>query len=162
MVPLLVVGRYHQSIMPNASRINSKQHHIRRYRYVLWDVAQRWMTHYGPGNNKIHGHIIWLAIIMTAVGTQALSPWSLDKIEMWFLERKFLFWLKFQWIEGSIDHKSSLVQAMAWCLFGTKPLPEPMMSLVTDAYLGLRITSLKKAAAEIKPRAHELDQHCFP
>ena len=27
---------------------------------------------------------------------------------------------------GWIDQKSSLVQVMAWCLFGTKPLPEPM------------------------------------
>ena len=30
--------------------------------------------------------------------------------------------------EGPIDNKSWLVQVMAWCQTGTKPLPEPMMT----------------------------------
>ena len=35
------------------------------------------------------------------------------------------------------DNKSALVQVMAWCLNGTKPLPEPMTTQFTDASRGL-------------------------
>ena len=34
-----------------------------------------------------------------------------------------------------IYNTSALVQVMAWCLFGTKPLPEPMLIQFTDAYI---------------------------
>ena len=34
-----------------------------------------------------------------------------------------------------IDKKSSLVQVMAWRRTGEKPLPEPMMTQFTDAYI---------------------------
>ena len=34
-----------------------------------------------------------------------------------------------------IDNKPALVQAMAWRRIGDKPLPEPMMAQVTDAYM---------------------------
>ena len=37
--------------------------------------------------------------------------------------------------KSSIDDRSSLVQVMAWCLSGDKPLPEPMLTQVTDAYI---------------------------
>ena len=30
--------------------------------------------------------------------------------------------------KGPIDNKSTLVQALAWCRTGDKPLPEPMMT----------------------------------
>ena len=33
-----------------------------------------------------------------------------------------------------ISNMSSLVQVMAWCLFGNKPLPEPMMTKVNYSY----------------------------
>ena len=33
------------------------------------------------------------------------------------------------------DNKPALVQVMAWCRIGDKPLPEPMMDQFTDAYL---------------------------
>ena len=36
-------------------------------------------------------------------------------------------------VEG--DNKSALVQAVAWRRTGDKPLPEPMMSQFTDAYM---------------------------
>ena len=32
---------------------------------------------------------------------------------------------------GPIDHRSALVQVMAWRQTGTKPLPEPMMTQFT-------------------------------
>ena len=48
----------------------------------------------------------------------------------------------FQWIfmnatlgEGPIDNKSWLIQEMAWRRMGNKPLPEPIMTRFTDAYL---------------------------
>ena len=34
-----------------------------------------------------------------------------------------------------MDSKSLLVQVMAWCRQGNKPLPEPMMTQFTDAYM---------------------------
>ena len=37
--------------------------------------------------------------------------------------------------KGPIDMWSALVQVMAWCRSGDKPLLEPMMTDTTDAYL---------------------------
>ena len=34
-----------------------------------------------------------------------------------------------------IDNKLALVQVMAWCQIGGKPLPEPVMAQFTDAYM---------------------------
>ena len=34
-----------------------------------------------------------------------------------------------------IDKKPALVQVMAWCRTGHKPLPEPMLTKFTDAYM---------------------------
>ena len=34
-----------------------------------------------------------------------------------------------------IDNKPVLIQVMAWRLFGAKPLPEPMMTMFTDAFM---------------------------
>ena len=34
-----------------------------------------------------------------------------------------------------IDYKPALVQVMTWCRTGDKPLPEPMMTQFTDAYM---------------------------
>ena len=36
---------------------------------------------------------------------------------------------------GPIDNIRAVVQIMAWRLFGAKPLPEPMMFWITDAYM---------------------------
>ena len=35
--------------------------------------------------------------------------------------------------EDPIDNKSAVVQVMAWCWTGGKPLPEPMLTQFTDA-----------------------------
>ena len=42
--------------------------------------------------------------------------------------------LKF-FLKGPIGNKSELVQVMAWCQTGDKPLPEPMLTQFTDAYM---------------------------
>ena len=36
---------------------------------------------------------------------------------------------------GPTDNKSALVQVMAWCQTGNKPLPEPMLTQFIDAYM---------------------------
>ena len=36
---------------------------------------------------------------------------------------------------SEIDNKSALVQVMAWCQTGNKPLPEPMMTQYTDTFM---------------------------
>ena len=38
--------------------------------------------------------------------------------------------------KGPIDNESALVQVMAWRRTGDKPLPEPMLTQFTDAYMG--------------------------
>ena len=45
------------------------------------------------------------------------------------------FRLKFHWNLFPIDIKSALVRVMAWHLPGHKPLPEPMLTKFTDAYM---------------------------
>ena len=42
--------------------------------------------------------------------------------------------LKFE-PKDPIDNKSALVQVMAWCRIGDKPLPEAMMTQFTDTYM---------------------------
>ena len=37
--------------------------------------------------------------------------------------------------KGPIDNKSALVQVMAWQRKGDKPLPEPLLTHFTDAYV---------------------------
>ena len=37
--------------------------------------------------------------------------------------------------KSPIDNKSALVQVMAWCRTGDKPLPEPMMTRIIDALM---------------------------
>ena len=36
--------------------------------------------------------------------------------------------------KGPIDDKSALVQVMAWCWAGDRPLTEPMLTQLNDAY----------------------------
>ena len=42
--------------------------------------------------------------------------------------------LKFA-LKNPNDSKSSLVHVMAWHAIGNNPLPEPLMTLFTDAYM---------------------------
>ena len=37
--------------------------------------------------------------------------------------------------KGPFDNKLALVQVMACCLFGTKPLPETMLTQFTKVYM---------------------------
>ena len=42
-----------------------------------------------------------------------------------------------------VDNKSVMIQTMTRCLFGTKPLSEPMMAEFTGAYASLGVDHLK-------------------
>ena len=59
-----------------------------------------------------------------------------DEISQCIFLNKNIF--KLLWISPKIflkcpiDNKPTLVQAMAWCQTGAKPLPEPMMNNSTD------------------------------
>ena len=58
---------------------------------------------------------------------------------------KHIFVNEYVWISINISvnfvskypiySKPTLVQLMAWCRTGNKPLPEPMMTQFTDAYM---------------------------
>ena len=37
--------------------------------------------------------------------------------------------------KGPIDNKSALVQVMAWCQTGNKPLPGPLLAQFTSTYV---------------------------
>ena len=53
---------------------------------------------------------------------------------MKMVEFRFQISLKFV-SKSPIDHKSALVQEMTWRRTGNKPLPEPIMTQFTDAYM---------------------------
>ena len=42
--------------------------------------------------------------------------------------------------KSSIDNKPALVQVMAWCRTGDKPLSEPTMTQFTDAYIFIQFS----------------------
>ena len=49
---------------------------------------------------------------------------------------KIPIWISLKFVPRSpIDNKPALVQVMAWCRTGDKPLSEPMMAQFTDAYM---------------------------
>ena len=62
-----------------------------------------------------------------------------DSILKWiFLNEKFCISIQFSLKfvpKGPIDNKPALVQAMAWCQTGHEPLPEPMSTQFTNAYM---------------------------
>ena len=58
------------------------------------------------------------------------------------IQRHFLEWkwykmrISLKFVHRSVvDNKPALVQVMAWCWIGDKPLSEPMLTHFTDAYL---------------------------
>ena len=57
-----------------------------------------------------------------------------------------------------MDNNPSLVQIMAWCLTGDKPLSEPMMAYFTEAYASLGLNELKRSDKYIL--THFLPRRC--
>ena len=52
---------------------------------------------------------------------------------LWMKMIEFKF--KFHWNVSPIDNKATLVQVMAWCRTGDKPLPEAMLIQFIDTYM---------------------------
>ena len=68
----------------------------------------------------------------------AISQTTFSKAFSWMEMLEFQFSLLwFCSYKGAIADKSALIRVMACRLFGAKPLPEPMLSQVTDAYAAL-------------------------
>ena len=49
--------------------------------------------------------------------------------KLWYFDPKFI-----EVPEGPFDFKPVLVQVMAWCRTGNKPLPEPILAKIHEAY----------------------------
>ena len=65
-------------------------------------------------------------------------PFRRRHFPMNFLEWKFRISIQISLKfvpKGPTDNKSALVQVMAWSRTGDKPLPEPMRTRFTDAYM---------------------------
>ena len=81
--------------------------------------------------------------------SRLISPWTKwlpfhrQHLQMYFHKWKwlksFVFWFKFHWSlfprVQLTTNKSALVQVMAQHPFGAEPLPEPMLTQLTDAYI---------------------------
>ena len=58
--------------------------------------------------------------------------------QLHFMDEKFCIftWISLKFVaKGPIGNKPALVQVMAWRRQGDKPMPEPMLTLFTDAYM---------------------------
>ena len=103
-------------------------------------------TFYGPikCGPFIGGVCTFKCITLMSHWYELISPWTKwppfhrRHFQMHFLNEKFCISisisLKFV-PKGPINNKSALVQVMALCRTGDKPLPEPMLAQFTDAYI---------------------------
>ena len=74
------------------------------------------------------------------IETETKWPLLSRHFQMHFLEWKWWeFLFKFHWnlFPEVFHNKPALVQVMAWCQTGEKPLPEPMMTQFAEAYVAL-------------------------
>ena len=63
---------------------------------------------------------------------------SQDIFRCVFMHEKLEFYMVLRFLLNSpIDNKPALVQLKACCITGAKPVPEPMLSQLTDAELGV-------------------------
>ena len=86
--------------------------------------------------NFNHGHVV-LIINSSPPGLNGCH-FADDTLKCIFMNEKFfiLIRISLKFVpEGLINSKSALVQVMAWRRTGNKPLPEPMLTLFTDAYM---------------------------
>ena len=71
---------------------------------------------------------------------------------------KILIWCSLKFVPGSpIYNETAFVQVMAWHRTGDKPLPEPMLTQFTDAYIcGTRGRWVKSSLTLFKPLIYNL------
>ena len=78
-------------------------------------TGNKWVNSSPPPDNMA---IILQTIFSNAFFHEILIPIALKYVPM-----------------GPINNKSALVQVMAWCCTGDKPLPQPMLTQFTDEYM---------------------------
>ena len=67
-----------------------------------------------------------MAATLQTTNSNTLS-WNKIFIIFYYISQKFV-------LKGVTDHKSAIVQSFSWCQTGKKPLPEPMMTHISDRY----------------------------
>ena len=76
-----------------------------------------------------------MALFFTPTASDNIAGWSVSQIwrlcphiEPWAKWLKFLKMMSLKFVsKGPVDNKSTLIQVMAWCQMGNKPLPEPVL-----------------------------------
>ena len=94
----------------------------------LWPTLARLRACYFPKLPCVY--VLLYHIAPRRVTPDVTITWSRGKFS---LMKIFELQIKFHW--GPIDNMSALVQVMAWCRPGDKPLPEPMLTELTRSQL---------------------------
>ena len=76
-----------------------------------------------------------MALFFTPTASDNIAGWSVSQIwrlcphiEPWAKWLKFFKMMSLKFVfKGPVDNKSTLIQVMAWCQMGNKPLPEPVL-----------------------------------
>ena len=80
----------------------------------------------------------WLTLVNSSPPGQNGRHFADDNLKCIFLNEndRIRIRISLKFVPRSpIDNKSALVQVMAWCRTGDKPLPEPLLTQFTDAYM---------------------------
>ena len=89
-------------------------------------------------NNDFMSRIQCPVLLNTLRPRQNGGHFTDDICKCIFLNEKvfILIWNSLKYIpQGPYDNKWTLIQVMAWRPIGDKPLPEPMLTQFTDAYM---------------------------
>ena len=66
----------------------------------------------------------------------AISQTTFPKCNFMNVKFYILIWISLKFVpKGPIDNTPALVHVIAWRRPGAKPLPEPMLTQLTDAYM---------------------------
>ena len=95
-------------------------------------------AHVSYCNASVTGKIIRLHCVNSSLPGQNGHHFADDIFICIFVKENFCILIKISLKfvpKGPIENKSALVQVMAWRQTGDKPLPEPMPTQFTDAYM---------------------------
>ena len=119
-----------------------RSHGCFKKKFIMWLnwFLTHWLVLVNIHTSTFHTQAV------TIVGCD-LTQWGLNKMADIFADGTFngiflkaicydLIQISLKFVpKDPIDHKSSLVQVMAWCRTGNKPLHEPMMTLFIGDYI---------------------------
>ena len=133
------------TLSSNQCNIIRNQSHQINFGYVLMDSVVIIVFAYcltPNGARPSAGTVSYMQVSGTEV--KAISPWTKwppfanDIYRRIFMNEKFCILnpISLMFVhKGLINNKSALVQAMAWRRAGDKPLPELMLTRLTDAHM---------------------------